>query len=85
MIDLEKTIKKCPFCGYMAHMRKGIGFLGMTGYWIECDHCKAHTIPLYPGTGYMDFKDGKPTGKLITRDDKNIAESLIEKWNRRIE
>lgn len=84
MIDLEKTIKKCPFCGHQAHMRKGFGFLGSIAYRIECDNCKASIPPLSAGHGYMEFIDGKCTGKLLTRDDNNIADSLINKWNRRI-
>ncbi len=84
MIDFNNTLKKCPFCGCSAHLHKGFSWFGNIGYYIKCGSCNAHTYVSSPSDNYMEVKDGKLTGKLITRDDKNIINSLIDKWNKRI-
>lgn len=84
MTDLNKAVKKCPFCGCSAHIRRCFGFLGNVGYYVECSGCESRTYVMPVGGGYMEHKNGKATGKSIVRDDKDIINTVINKWNKRI-
>ncbi len=84
MINFKEILKKCPFCGCSAYLRKSLAAFGEVGYYVKCNSCDARTYVLSPANNYTEIKDGKVTGKLITRDDKNIINSLIEKWNKRV-
>lgn len=84
MIDFKKAVKKCPFCGCSAYLRKCFGFLGRVGYAVECAGCKARTPIRLPGDGYVKPNEHGDKVTFFTRDDNDIVNSLINEWNKRI-
>ena len=84
MYNFKKDLKKCPFCGGTPYLKRRFGLFGLIGYYIECQKCKARTRHDAMGDGYVKIKDGKFTGDFYTRNDNDVINSLVSKWNSRI-
>lgn len=83
MYNFKKDLKKCPFCGGTAYLKKGFGLFGLIGYYIECQKCKARTRHDAMSDSYIKVKDGKLID-FYTRNDNDVVNSLVAKWNSRI-